>query len=144
MKWIKWIENCNYMLNAFFDVFYMDQHSAWKIEMEIGLVFEFALRINFFSADSNHWNLWRFFENIEFSIEMIVNGSASNFNRNGTWSNVKIIKTQWCVCPFWIDLNNFEYNFYCRYKIQPAKKDPENGIVEFNPFLERKNQHPTS
>ncbi|XP_055325325.1 proton-coupled amino acid transporter-like protein pathetic isoform X2 [Sitodiplosis mosellana] len=31
------------------------------------------------------------------------------------------------------------------YKIQPAKKDVENGgVAEFNPFLERKNDHPTS
>ncbi|XP_031631258.1 proton-coupled amino acid transporter-like protein pathetic isoform X2 [Contarinia nasturtii] len=30
------------------------------------------------------------------------------------------------------------------YKIQPAKKDAENGVIEFDPFRERKNDHPTS
>lgn len=35
-------------------------------------------------------------------------------------------------------------NGVTKYKIQPAKKDVENGVVDFDPFLERKNEHPTS
>lgn len=39
---------------------------------------------------------------------------------------------------------NFLSLFISRYKIQPAKKDTENGTTEFNPFTDRQTQHPTS
>lgn len=45
-------------------------------------------------------------------------------------------------------LNNRRKNFFSsifrRYKIQPAKKDAETAIDDFNPFKERKNDHPTT
>lgn len=41
-------------------------------------------------------------------------------------------------------LLEINFLFFFRYKITPAKRDTENGVVEFDPFKDRDNANATT
>lgn len=76
------------------------------------------------------------------TVELTEIALTENNNNNRYSANRKFASTSYLIQNLCLIASS---PFFCRYKVSPASKDGEKGMLsEFDPFKERKVDHPTS